>query len=633
MAGPSLSLAALGSSSFMAFYGQESTQTITLPVQPGMTPTELSATVWAPVDVRRATLTVTQDDKVISRVDLPTEGSALVRIPLVGAMIYDNAVTLTLGVHLLPLEGYCLDTTNPVRFSDIAMGFDGAESAPTTVADFLPPVLRKLTIFLPGAPTRAESDTAVRLTDMIVNHYGQQYPAVDLAALPGGSTVPAAPANPLERQIVVKESPQSQLVLQPSSGLPSLLISGSASNLGNQSRLLSADISQLALSSGAAVGPLKSTPVIPGATTTLGEIGQSEVSAVSLAPRVTIGIDQTRFGRAVHNVRVHLKGSYTPLPATLGGQLVVTAGTKTVDRWKADDQGAIDRWVDLPDNVLQRYTTLTVAFDITGNTGRCGEFQPLTLVIGDDSGVQTERAIPPVPPGFQSMPQALMPKMDIGIGPDAFADTGRAIAVVTGLQRVSALPVDTNVVSIDEALASGNPAIVISADGWAHPDIALPVTGSADQVDTIEGFDDDGSPTTLTLAPGFRFGSLQTVFDGKRSLLIATSTGAANQLDGLLSWLNGDIQRWSRLNGVAILAPPDRPPVIVAPPSKTQAAVAPDAKGPGKTWWYVGGAVAGVAVLAILAMLRPSARTTARRRVSAVLMTWSRGSPSNRPNG
>jgi hypothetical protein len=253
--------------------------------------------------------------------------------------------------------------------------------------------------------------------------------------------------------------------------------------------------------------------------------------------------------------------------------------------------------------VLQRYTTLTVAVDITGNTGRCGEFQPLTLTVADDSAVESVRANPPVPVGFQSMPQALMPNVQVGIGPDALADTARAVALITGLQRISALPIDTTVVSIDEALASTSPAIVISADGWTHPEVELPVTGSSDQVDTIEGFDDDGNPATLTLAPGFRFGSLQTVFDGNRSLLIATSTGAPNQLDGLLTWLNGDIQRWSRLSGVAILAPPDRPPVIVAAPSERQAAIT-QARGPGHTWWYVGAGVIGaVAVAAVLMVL------------------------------
>lgn len=606
---PVLSLAALGSSSFMTFYGQAADRTITLPVQPGLVPAALTATVWSPVDVRRATLTVTQDERVVSRVDLPSgDGPAPVSIPLAGAQVYDNAITLTLSVYLLPLEGYCLDPTNPLRLTDIAMQYDGVERVPTTVAEFLPPILRKLTVFVPPKPSRTESDTAVKLTDAIVDHYGQQYTDVELAALPAGATTPAGPALPFERQIVVTEGPKNELRLQESPGVPSLLISGSPNELANQVRLLSSKLSQLALSTGAAVGPVQSTPVLPGDTTTFREIGQNEVSSVSLAPRVTIGIDQTRFGRSIHNVRVHLKGSYTPLPTTNGGQLTALIDGKTIDRWRTDDQGVIDRWVDIPNDSLQRYTTITIAVDITGNTGRCGEFQPLNLTISDATAVETSRANPPVPVGFQSMPQALMPTVQVGIGEDVFADTERAIKLVTGLQRVSAMPFNTTVVSRDDALGSTNPAVVIAADGWTHPDIVLPVTGSSDQVDTIEGFDDDGHGTTLTLNPGFRFGSLQTVVDDNRSLLIATSTGAPNQLDRLLDWLNDDIRRWSTLSGVAILAPPDREPVIVAAPSKEETLQAVATKGPGYTWWYVGAGVAGLIVLAAILMLLHSRR-------------------------
>lgn len=611
-AAPTLSLAALGSSSFMTFYGQASEQTVTLPVQPGMIPRDLTATVWAPVDVRSATVTITQDERVISRIDVLREAPGPVTIPLAGATVYDNAVTITISAYLLPLEGFCLDATNPLRLSDVAMGFDGIERAPETVADFLPPVLRRLTVFTPARPSRAESDIAVKLTDAVVAHYGQQYTDVELEALPEGSTVPGGPALPLERQIVVKEAPQSELILQNSTGIPSLLIAGTPNELGNQARLLSSDLSQLALSSGAAVSPLRSTPVLPGDTTTLGDIGQPEVSAVSLAPRVTIGIDQTRFGRSVHSVRVNLKGSYTPLPNTIGGQIVARVGGETVDRWNVDESGVIDRWVDIPDNALKRYTTITVAVDITGNTGRCGEFQPLTLIIDDASPVQTIRANPPLPVGFQSVPQAMMPNVAIGLGEDAFGDTARAMAIVTGLQRVSAMPFNTTVVSAAEALAGPDPAIVISPDDWPHPDVPLPVTGSSDQVDTIEGFDDDGNAATLTLQPGFRFGSLQTVVDGQRELLIATSTGDPKLLDGLLDWLNGDIRRWSRLDGVAILAPPDRAPVVVAgPPGQQQAATAALTKGPGATWWYVGAGVFGALALALVFMAVHSRRRRA----------------------
>lgn len=593
---PVLSLATLGSTSNLSFYGQQSQQSVTLPVQQGLVPAALTATVWAPPGVQTAVLTVTQDDRIISRIELPLSAAAPVSVPLAGAQVVDNAVALTMTVNVLPLQGYCLDPTSPLRLTDAAIRFDGIERPPVTIADFLPPILRKLTVFVPQAPSLAESDTAVQLADAVVAHYGQQYPEVSLVALPAGQAIPAVPPAPLERQVVIREGLAKGLTLQPGAGMPSLLVSGSGAELGNQARLLSSDLSQLALTSGAAVGPLKSTPVIPGDRTTLREIGSYGANSVSLAPRVDIGVDQTRFGRSIHNVRLHLKGSYTSLPTTMGGQVVVMIGKTIIDKWAPDSAGIIDRWVDIPDTMLRRYTTITVAVDITGNTGRCGEFQPLTLTIDDDTGIQSSPANPPVPPGFQSLPQALMPHVQVGIGDNGFADTGRAIAIITGLQRASAMPIETTVVSVSEALSGSTPAIVISADGWNHPDIKLPVSGGSDQVQTINGFDNDGNSATLTLTPGYRFGSLQTVVDGNRSLLVATSTGVPGQLDGLLAWLNADVQRWNRLDAVAVVAPPDRAPVMIAAP-KNQAASGTAAEHSDRTWWY---AAAGIGTAAVV---------------------------------
>ena len=69
-----------------------------------------------------------------------------------------------------------------------------------------------------------------------------------------------------------------------------------------------------------------------------------------------------------------------------------------------------------------------------------------------------------MPPGFGSLPQALMPIMAVGIAPDSFADTARAAGIVAGLQRLSVVPLRTEVKPVAKALAGGDPAVVVSAD-------------------------------------------------------------------------------------------------------------------------------------------------------------------------
>ncbi|BCI85932.1 hypothetical protein NIIDMKKI_11380 [Mycobacterium kansasii] len=295
----------------------------------------------------------------------------------------------------------------------------------------------------------------------------------------------------------------------------------------------------------------------------------------------------------------------------MSGQIEVTVGPEIIDHWPTDGHGAIDRWIDVPDRLLQRWTGLTVTLDISGNVGRCGDFyvagagdQLLSLTINGDTTVQSSPAKPPVPDGLSSVPQALMPKVQVGIEPHSFSDTARAVELMVGLQRTSSIPIDTAVTSPQQAIDSSIPAIVIAADGWNHPDIVLPVSAGPTGPITINAFGSDGKPTKLTLDPTLRFASLQTVFNRGRSLLIATSNGASAQLDDLLRWLDADSSRWPSVKGVALVAVPGQDPVTVDRLGMPGPVAASESHSDwGWLWWFGGAwavlAVAGAAVIVL----------------------------------
>jgi hypothetical protein len=499
----------------------------------------------------------------------------------------------------LPEEGDCLyDPTVPLQLTDAAIDYTGKEAAPTMVADFLPPVLQQMTIFTPQKPSAAESDAAVQMTTAVVSRYGRQNTDIDIAPLGEDEAVP--PSDPLERNVVISEGPDAAASLQGGDGgVPALQIAGPADELVNQVRLLSSGMSELALSAKVATGPINSNPNFPGAQTTIRDLGQPGLNATAFKPQVVIGLDQTRFGRPVRDVGVHLKGSYTPLPSTVGGQLVVSVGGETIERWTADSSGSIDRSVRIPQSALKRYTNISVAVDIAGNTGQCGEFAPVTLTIDGDTTIDSSAADPPDPLGFGAVPQALMPTVQIGVEPESFDDTARAVSIAEGLQRISGSRIDTEVVALASAIDSASPAILISADGWDDDTVVPPVRSSPDgalEVQRIGG----GSPATLTLDPATPFASLQVGRSGNRSVLFATSENAPEQLDSLLDWLDGDVRRWAALDGTAVISLPDSDPVSV----DTQAAAPPEAaddSGANPVWWIAAGV--GVVIGASVAAL------------------------------
>ncbi|MCP9275400.1 hypothetical protein [Mycolicibacterium arenosum] len=596
---PTLAARDLGASPSLAFYGMQGLQSLTIPVPPGLRPAAVTADVELPVNLFIGSISVIQDDRTISRVDLPSVDRAPVSLPLTGAEVRDNALTVQIRTNLVPPQGYCAyDTTDPLQLVNVAVAFDGVERAPSAIADFLPPVLQRVTLFLPARPTMTESDAAVRMAAAVVAHYGAQPVRVDVVRLDGDA--PLGQGQPLERQIVIRESGRRGMKLLGDDGVPSLEIAGSGEDLTNQIRLVTgSDVARLALTSSAIPGPLDARTVSAANSTTLRDLGQSGAVATSLTrPRVDIDVDQTRIGRPANRIRVNLKGSYTPLPQNLNGQIVVTANDEPVDRWAVEANGVIDRWVDVPDRLLSRNTELGVMIDATGTTGQCGESLPLTLTIDGDTTVTSEPADPPIPPGFQSIPQAFLPRLQVGITDDAFDDTARAVTIISGVQRLSAQPIDTAVVTLRDAIASQTPAVLIAADEWTDDSVTLPVQterrAGRDAV-VLEGTSEAGVRESVTLDPDLPIGSLQTVRTGDRTVLVATSNEAPAQLDSLLTWLNDDPRRWQRLSGAAVLSAPDREPFTV--PAAPQAASTPSTQQDDSLdCWLVG---AGVLIAAV----------------------------------
>ena len=226
---PTLTLTDLGLDPDLLLYGQVGTATRVVPVPAGMMPSTLNLTAQLPVDVRSGTVTVSQESRVITQADIPAQRGPVV-IPLAGVRVVDNAISLLVRSYLLPMDGYCLDPTNPLRLTDTSLTYAGQEQVPTVVAEFLPPILRKLVIYTGRQPSQTEANAVVQLAAAITAHYGKQNPTVEVAPLPAPAARPPGSAGPFERHIVVSEGPDAAVSLYPGGGMPALLIAGQAGN-------------------------------------------------------------------------------------------------------------------------------------------------------------------------------------------------------------------------------------------------------------------------------------------------------------------------------------------------------------------------------------------------------------------
>ncbi|MFE9577572.1 hypothetical protein ACFYO1_14370 [Nocardia sp. NPDC006044] len=569
-----LGLPSLGLGTSLTFPGAEHQVSVNIPVLPGLAPTALIGTIQLPPHVARGSLEVHSGERLIDRIELPLVPRGPIRLSLAGAEIVGNAIAVTVTSSLISEAGACVVDWlgRPLTLTEAAVVYNGEEQQPATVADFLPPVLQKLTVYLPAGPSKVESAAAMSLTTAVIARYGNQPVAVEVRAVQPGATVPDHPPGFLERQVVIGESADAALRLATGSA-PVLTINGTDKTLPDQMRLLVSDLAKVAISSAATAVALPPAPQIAPDSTTLGALGQTQLTATSIGPvRVEVGIDQSRLGRPSKDVRVRLRGSYTPLPDTLNGQLTVSAGTTYIDSWPVDGSGRFERWISIPNSVLGRFTTLAVTLQQAGLTHGCGLEAPQTLTIEPSSEVTSAVAVPPIPGGFGALPQALLPEVQIGLRTPGFADTVRAVRVLTGLQRLTSIPLRPELVTFDQAVASTSPAVLIAANGDVPESIRLPLR-QTDAGLALTG-DDGKTISRITTDPATPFASLQSTWSGGRTVVVGSSSDTPEHLDRVLGWLDADLNRWSRLHGAVLFQAGDRTPEFLDP--ATAAPAAPD---------------------------------------------------------
>jgi hypothetical protein len=603
----------LGFGDAIGFRGHSDIVTLTVPVPDGLRPEALDAMIELPANVARGSIDIESDGRLLGRVDIRPEDTAVpVSLPLGAAEVENRQAVVSLRLNLYAVDNICPEDwdTRSITLRDGVVRYAGTPADPTVVADFLPPVLERLDVYLPAEPSAVESDTAIGLTASVTARYTGHPPAVEVRETPPNGIPPAA-ENPFVRQIVVTETDDAargtELGAVPG-GPPALYLRGDREGLATQARILTSLLSDLAVSTEVSVGTITAPPQLSRDITTLDDLGIGGQTTTSVGvAEVRLYLDQARFGRPVGNLELDLAGSYTPLPDTEGGLLTVGAGDTVLDSWAADSSGIIDRTITVPATAMQRSTELTVSLRTTGGQRQCGIEHPVTLMVDGDTHVSSTIADPPAPDGFASLPQTLMPQVDVAATGTGIVDTARAVDIIAGLQSLSPAQLDTEWVPLDEVLGSPRPAVIVAADGNLPDDLPLRLTRTEDRRFELAGA--EGASTSLTFGTEVSYASMQVIRDNDRTVLVATSTGVPAELDRTLTWLAADPERWPDLTGHVLFTTDGRDPVTLSDPRGDVLAAPEEGMSAPVVWTVVGVGVlvaVGVAGGTVLMVLRRS---------------------------
>ncbi|MDJ0394074.1 hypothetical protein QMK17_12120 [Rhodococcus sp. G-MC3] len=579
----SFGISDLGLGGSLPVYGVDGRTQITVPVPTGTAPTTFDAAVTIPAWLDRGWIDFESDGRPISRLVLAQDAASMpVSIPLGAAPVIDGAVTLEVSSTLIPDGGYCPDVrVDPVRFIDAAVAYTGSPTVPRTISEFLPPVLRQLTIFVPAQPDADVVGAALALTTSVTQYYGAQ--TVRVVVRPDSELLAAPSDGPFERSIVLTENQDTaaELIYPMDAAPPRLFITGSEDELQTQTRLITSNVAKLAVSTKALAGESNPPAVLAPDQATLDALG---VGTVTGTPTASVSLDQTRLGRSASGVSVHLSGYYSPGE----GSLTASIDDRTVDVWPADDTGLLDHWIEIPNASLGRVTTLdvTVEHPLIG-ASQCGN-EASTVTVDGSSTVESSNSSTPTPLGFGSLPQALMPKVNVSLSDNSFANVVRAVTIVHGLQRMSTRPILPTVVSVDDAVAGSDPAIVIAPNGALPESVSLPLSSTGTATFTVAGGD------VLTLGTDVPYATVQVAnTENDAALVVASSNDAPEQLDGLLGWLDSDPTRWFGLSGDVLFAAADIAPLSLSSTDLAGAEADAPAADNSINWLTVAAACAG----------------------------------------
>lgn len=538
---------------------------LTVPSPAGSVPSMLDAVLTVPAWLDRGWVDVESDGRPITRITLDNAApTTAVSIPLAAVPTVDGAIALDLIPSLIPDDRYCPDpASDAVRLIDATVAYQGQPAVPGTIADFLPVVLRTLTLFVPSDADRETITAATIVATSVIHHYGAQ--PVRVAVRPDSELAGAAPDGPFERSVVLAKNSDAgvELIYPVDQAPPRMYLTGTGSDLTDQARLITSDLSDIAVSTAASAGPSSATAQLPPESITLDDLGIGTVTGSGGATATaSITIDQTRLGRSASNLSVHLIGSYTPG----AGSVRATVNGSPLAVWEADDTGRLDRWIDVPNSALSRVETLDISVDHPSTTGGggCSAAADTSVTVDGSTLVRSSDSTTPAPLGLRSMPQALMPQFEIALADESYAGVVRAVTMATGLQRLSSLPLVPEVVSMEQALDGSAPALVIAPASELPDTVTLPLSSIDETTFRVADPESAGGAVELTVDTDEPFATVQVTSVQDNAVLVGSWNSAPDRFDAMLSWLDDDPARWFALDGDIVFAAQNTEPISLS---------------------------------------------------------------------
>jgi len=586
-------LATLGVSEPLILAGPFAEQSFFIPVPRGLRPIRLLARARLSPDAIGAVLSVNHQGRTLQWIRLTLPEMRLV-IPLEETRVESGRLMLS---WRLEASGLVTDCAAPerirVELDQLEVDMDGELESPNQLAEFWPPVLRALYLQLPEFPSPEEATVALRLAALGARLTEGGPLTITLVSSDVSLLVSE---DPWARGIRISSGPTSRLALVfPETGrMPVLEIVGPPGLLENSVEALVTY--QKTMRAPVIVAPEGQFP-LPAREdqVTLAALGYPQIQmSGSGTMEAKVFFSQADLGGPARGVELRLAGRVTPIPSGGQAQLLVllNGGLAYAEPLVG---GPFDRWISLPDGLLRRDNTLILRVVYTPPGGECRVgVHPITVFIDGASYFQFHKGTH-LPPGFERLPQGLLPMFTVGLDPVTLETVEAAAQLIAALQRTTRTPLIPQVRPWTEALNAPGPLVLITLDPEKASMLHPPLDPRPFRIVDVDGRE------RFRMEIDRSFAVLEAFTTGGREVLLLTRRGDRPDLREMERVLDPRLG-WYELNGDVWIWPDGEPPVAMRLRGSGLQAV-PLPPSPFIEWTRLRFWVAGAVLIGVIAFL------------------------------
>jgi hypothetical protein len=544
---------ALGLAGDMTLVGANTNQDFTIPVPSGFSIVRLRGLIHAPIDFGAGFVEIVDSrGALLATIDLPAVAPNQAVVPfdvdVSAALAGARGVALSFTVREAPRPSQerC-GLGERVAITDLTAIFAGVEPAPTTISNFFPPVLQRVTIYTPTDAEDAEKQGVLTLASAIARMYRPQSTAVTVVNQGRGATPP--PAAQFSRAIVIERGDAGIEVVNPDRPDVFLKLTGRGDQLADQASLVVNQLQSLAQVSNARVEAAGSGFRPDADEMSFGELKLTGESSVLRTAKFTVGVDRSTMGARVDGLQVHLLATHTPVSSADSASLMVSVNGQAVYTTALRDGGRVDAVFDVPGEFLKQRVNFD--FDLTFSPRQlCSPtIAPMTFELDPSSTLTLRRGGQPLG-GFGAVPSELSTEFLVALDGSGPSQLDYASRVVADIARQTDAPLMPRVVNVkDAADATTGALIVANAATLRSTSMRPPIGGESSDVQVA-------LRDELRVDIDRGIGSIQVFADRPRdrTVVLVTSSGAWSLVEPVLSHVDQLPNGWSSVDGDVLAA-------------------------------------------------------------------------------